>query len=203
MAKMIICSNCGRTRVHDSHGLCGSCAAVKRMKKNHYKHSIIICAICGEEKEGHAKGLCAQCYRKEHKKTWKKKIVVCKKCGKTKTHMAHGLCTSCYLTKEMLRRYRHRRESKRKEVLSTLTVEEWKTIFRLHYFSCAYCGIPLENPVQEHWIPSSRGGGYTSDNIVPACAKCNSRKRTMTGDEYKELLIKEFDYARSYDAASR
>ena len=29
---------------------------------------------------------------------------------------------------------------------------------------------------QEHFIPLSKGGGYTHNNIIPACRSCNSSK---------------------------
>lgn len=54
----------------------------------------------------------------------------------------------------------------------------------LNYFNgaCAYCGRGVSlfdrHKVlhQEHHIPLSKGGGYTSDNIVPACQSCNFSK---------------------------
>jgi NMD protein affecting ribosome stability and mRNA decay len=198
----IICLRCGRLRPHDSNGLCESCSSVERMKKNSYVRMIITCAICGEQKPHHAKGLCAKCYRREHKKTWKKKIIVCKKCKQIKEHMAHGLCVNCYLTPEMIRRYRHRRESLKRGLPRTLTLKEWNSILEKYNYSCAYCGRNDEPLTQEHWIPSSRGGGYTAQNIVPACSRCNSRKRSLTGEEYLHLLNKEKLYARANGSAS-
>lgn len=202
ITKPINCSRCGRVRQHDSHGMCKSCASIVRMGKNNYSHTTIICSICGLEKPLHAKGLCSKCYRREHKKTWKKRTIICERCGKVSDHVAHGLCTKCYLTPDKLRRYRHRRDCLKRNTEATLTNDEWYLICRLWNYSCAYCGYSLDNPVQEHWIPSSRGGGYTASNIVPACPRCNSRKRSMTGDEFKEFIVKEFNYARINDSAS-
>lgn len=192
---IIVCANCGQSKSHDSHGLCGSCASSKRIRENNYHSPVIVCSICGEQKPHHARGLCTQCYRREHKRTWKKRIIVCGKCGRTIEHIAHGLCMRCYLTPEMLRRYRHRRESIKKNLPMTLTLCEWDMILEKYNHSCAYCGrddLPL---TQEHWLPSSRGGGYTAGNIVPSCAPCNSRKRSMTGDEFIAFLEKENNYA--------
>jgi 5-methylcytosine-specific restriction endonuclease McrA len=36
---------------------------------------------------------------------------------------------------------------------------------------------------REHVTPVSRGGGYTTLNIVPSCARCNSKKGARTPDE--------------------
>lgn len=42
---------------------------------------------------------------------------------------------------------------------------------------CAYCGKD-EPLAQEHFIPLSKGGEFTINNIVPACKSCNSKKFT-------------------------
>lgn len=39
---------------------------------------------------------------------------------------------------------------------------------------CTYCGDPATTT--DHVIPRSRGGTNTKDNLVPACATCNSLK---------------------------
>lgn len=43
---------------------------------------------------------------------------------------------------------------------------------------CVYCGRVKQKPTMEHLIPLSRGGHHVAENIVPACAHCNSRRRT-------------------------
>ena len=41
---------------------------------------------------------------------------------------------------------------------------------------CAYCGA-ADRPLQKDCVlPISRGGRYTLDNVVPACASCNASK---------------------------
>jgi hypothetical protein len=78
--------------------------------------------------------------------------------------------------KEQLRRARIRSLS------ATLTDGTWKKA--LDYFGgrCAYCGRPpglWHTLAQDHYIPLSDGGGYTSGNIIPAChgtSGCNNSK---------------------------
>lgn len=42
---------------------------------------------------------------------------------------------------------------------------------------CAYCGKKLKEGFHhDHFIPFSKGGAYTPDNIVPACPSCNYSK---------------------------
>lgn len=36
--------------------------------------------------------------------------------------------------------------------------------------------------------------GYSSDNCVSCCSKCNYAKHEMTIDEYKEWLVKSYNY---------
>lgn len=56
------------------------------------------------------------------------------------------------------------------------SLSDWEVC--LDYFdnSCAYCGDKESDLEKEHFIPVSKGGGYTKDNIIPACSFCNSSK---------------------------
>lgn len=75
---------------------------------------------------------------------------------------------------------------------ATLTELEWQKILDQHNNRCHYCGQKgsSNNPLErEHKIPVSRQGGYTKENIVPACKRCNSGKYTMTDKEFKKVLV--------------
>jgi len=68
-----------------------------------------------------------------------------------------------------------RREAMKLQLVATLTVEQWEFIKQEFGNRCSYCG--KEKPLaQEHFIPLSKGGGYTAENIIPACNSCNSSK---------------------------
>ncbi len=41
---------------------------------------------------------------------------------------------------------------------------------------CAYCGAADKVLQRDCVLPISRGGRYTLDNVVPACASCNASK---------------------------
>ena len=65
--------------------------------------------------------------------------------------------------------------SQRKNLECTLTIDQWERI-KAHFDNqCAYCGRE-QSLVREHFIPTKSGGGFTQDNILPACASCNSSK---------------------------
>lgn len=80
--------------------------------------------------------------------------------------------------------FRQRRRAREKKVLHTLTSEEWNRAKVYFNNSCSYCGMTEKEHIkefnetlhQEHFIPLSRGGGYTHSNIIPACKVCNSSK---------------------------
>ena len=75
------------------------------------------------------------------------------------------------------RRARAARRRKRRvaAVVNDLTPEEWAAI-KLAWEGCAYCGA-ADGPLQRDCVMAiSRGGRYTLDNVVPACASCNASK---------------------------
>jgi 5-methylcytosine-specific restriction endonuclease McrA len=56
-----------------------------------------------------------------------------------------------------------------------LTTEQWAAL-RDKWGGCAYC-TASDRPLQRDCVQAlSRGGRYTLDNIVPACASCNASK---------------------------
>jgi 5-methylcytosine-specific restriction endonuclease McrA len=50
-----------------------------------------------------------------------------------------------------------------------------KNIFIRDGFQCQYCGSS-DSLTVDHILPQSRGGGWTWDNLVTCCAKCNNAK---------------------------
>ena len=74
------------------------------------------------------------------------------------------------------RNEKHKRRI-RKGKGSGITNQQWNELLRKHNFRCAYCGIK-DNMTIDHVVPLSKGGKHSIENIVPACAKCNSRKHT-------------------------
>lgn len=72
-------------------------------------------------------------------------------------------------------RYAKRRQRRLSRVDNDLTDSEWTALVGA-WGGCAYCrsvGPPLQ---RDCILPISRGGRYTLDNVVPACASCNASK---------------------------
>ncbi len=72
-------------------------------------------------------------------------------------------------------RYAKRRQRRLARVDNDLTPSEWAALAEA-WGGCAYCRI-TGTPLQRDCIlPISRGGRYTLENVVPACASCNASK---------------------------
>lgn len=68
-----------------------------------------------------------------------------------------------------------KRKARKKHLPATLTAEQWGYIKKYFDNKCAYCGQEADLQ-QEHFVPLSKGGEYTKDNIIPACRNCNYSK---------------------------
>ncbi len=75
------------------------------------------------------------------------------------------------------RRARAARKRKRRMDLADndLTVEQWAAL-KAAWNGCAYCGATDRRLQKDCVMAISRGGRYTIDNVVPACASCNTSK---------------------------
>lgn len=84
----------------------------------------------------------------------------------------------------------HKRHARLRALPATFTEQDW--IRALEYFNnvCAYCGNPPSESDhhqtlhKEHHIPLNRGGGFTPDNIVPACQMCNYSKHDKEPEQW-------------------
>ncbi|KAJ4979986.1 hypothetical protein NE237_010766 [Protea cynaroides] len=84
---------------------------------------------------------------------------------------------------------------KRRRVRKTLSR---KNIFYRDMFACQYCSS-RESLTIDHVLPISRGGEWEWENLVTACAKCNSRKGQKTLEEANMKLNKVPKAPKEYD----
>ena len=68
-----------------------------------------------------------------------------------------------------------KRRTLKAQLPATLTAEQWRETTQLFNNKCAYCG-ETHKLEQDHFIALTKGGGYTFDNIIPACRSCNCSK---------------------------
>ncbi len=81
---------------------------------------------------------------------------------------------------------KQRRYARQKGAEGAHSAEEWATLLAKYDHRCAYCPTPLDNMnrTRDHKVPLTRGGSNRVDNLVPACRSCNSKKGTMTHEEF-------------------
>lgn len=86
---------------------------------------------------------------------------------------------------EKIRARRHKREALKRNLPSGFSTDDWSRSLQFFHSVCAYCGNPPSmfdqyNILQEdHFVPLSKGGPYTTDNILPACQTCNLSKHNF------------------------
>ncbi|XP_062016179.1 uncharacterized protein LOC133732608 isoform X1 [Rosa rugosa] len=73
-----------------------------------------------------------------------------------------------------------------------------KNILCRDSFTCQYCSS-RENLTIDHVIPIARGGEWKWENLVTACAKCNSKKGQKTLEEACMKLMKIPKTPKDYD----
>lgn len=77
---------------------------------------------------------------------------------------------------EKRRVYWQKRYAKKMALPNAFTLQEWEDVKGQFNHACAYCGEEKEL-TQDHFIPLSKGGEYTINNIIPACISCNVSKK--------------------------
>jgi len=100
------------------------------------------------------------------------------------------LCDKCYRDRN---KYTYeKRRSRKMNLISDLTQEEWNDTLRYFEHKCAYCGIEESECfgrhhkylAQEHIVALTKGGHFTKNNIIPVCPVCNSSKGNKSLDAF-------------------
>lgn len=73
-------------------------------------------------------------------------------------------------------RYATRRRRRVARADNDLVPSEWDDLVAAWGGCCAYCGTATPALQRDCVLPISRGGRYTLENVVPACASCNASK---------------------------
>lgn len=153
--------------------------------------------------------------RKEERNNNAPKRKICSECGKEKDISEfrkranggyYGKCRKCENEKnrqyaknnpDIIRQNKviteQRRRIQAKEVKSDFTRKEWKACKEYFNNSCAYCGKKLSSLTQDHFIPLSKGGAYTKENILPVCRTCNSSKHNT---DFYEWYLKSEQFSK-------
>ncbi len=83
-----------------------------------------------------------------------------------------------------------RRHARKRGAVGSHTLSEFVALCVKARWLCHYCGGKLnkKTATEDHAIPCVRGGSDGIKNILLACSSCNSQKRAMTVEEYREWL---------------
>ena len=84
----------------------------------------------------------------------------------------------------------HKYRSRKKKLPNTLTDKQWEFCQTKFDKCCAYCGNNAKLTV-EHFIPVSKSGELTINNIIPICKRCNSSKNNK---DFFDWYPKQFFY---------
>jgi hypothetical protein len=88
--------------------------------------------------------------------------------------------------------YSHKRRAIAKQLPSNFTIKQWKECKESFNSCCAYCGKPMKRLEQDHFIPLTKQGDYTKNNIIPACRHCNASK---SNKYFEDWYIKQEFYS--------
>ena len=95
--------------------------------------------------------------------------------------------------KEVYNINEQKRRAKRNLLECSLTKEQWENTKKQFDNKCCYCG--KKSPLaMEHFVALSKGGEYTSNNIIPCCKSCNSSK---SNKDFFEWYPKHESYSKS------
>lgn len=76
-----------------------------------------------------------------------------------------------------------KRNALKKQLPNSFTDQDWQKTLEYFNHKCVYCGSS-ERLEQDHFIPITKNGGYTPNNIVPACKTCNLRKYNYSPEQW-------------------
>lgn len=194
----IQCEECFKVvkLTHSNTKFCsGSCRNKNRKRTKTIKQR---CQFCNEEFERHARQkFCTfKCstekkkqdrINRERKESKKRKSIVrqCQHCkadfyshARNKVYCTKNCSVYAYKKrhKDKIANNVQRRRNKAKGLEHSLTDIQWDFIIREFSGGCAYCGEKSDLE-RDHFIPISKSGEFTINNIIPSCKKCNISKR--------------------------
>jgi len=73
-------------------------------------------------------------------------------------------------------------------IVISFTQEHFQLQLDIQQGKCFYCEEPMQKPTLDHFISLADGGSHTPANIVLACKSCNSRKGTLSPQQFFQKL---------------
>lgn len=143
--------------------------------------------------------VCTVEYDEESDTVWERRLAVIRELELVEAYEAARKIMLLWGGREAVRVNSNRDRTRKLGLAHDLTLAQWRELIRAYGSKCAYCGTVVWTPFMEHILPVSRGGGTTMANVVPACCRCNTRKRNMLIGELRHkypLMFREFAASR-------
>lgn len=111
-------------------------------------------------------------------------VTLCSKCAKLDAAKRGGETRRKFTPEQMAVRNKmseYKQNAKKRNIMFKLSHDEFKSVVSR---PCRYCGINANIGVDR----LDNSVGYTYQNSVPCCEKCNYAKRDMTESEFLSLM---------------
>lgn len=182
---LVLCSGCNKDKPHRAKGLCASCYQKTWSAKNpehdrEYSRAYYWTHL--DQKRAYQRS-----YRRNNQDLVREFGVAYRSANRDR--LREKRLTWRAANPDTVRAAWQRRRSRKRDLPATLTAEQWQAIKVAFKHRCAYCGAKNVNLTQDHVTPLSKGGGYVIQNIVPACAQCNSRKGNRPAPKTVQMLM--------------
>lgn len=149
----------------------------------------MLCTYAGCGRQSLVKGMCQKHYQKKYEKE-NPDYVEKKKAATRAWYRRNPSKTSAHRMSPKARFANFRKCAQNRKLEVTVSFDEFCSLIIL---PCFYCGGSL--PPQGSGIDRINSDtGYVNGNVRPCCGSCNTAKNTMTENQFKEWVLKVFNY---------
>lgn len=184
MNKFILCKDCGTIVETNTYNrkYCSGCYTIRRRKLNldtYYRHRDT--ALESKRKYHAANREKETEYMRRYRETHREQIREYNQQSYRRLYLKNP---------EMYIIRKHQRRT-----LGYIGVKQIAALANKQEHCCYYCRAPFFNGTLhyeyhiEHKTPVSRGGNNDISNIVLACPECNTRKGTLTAEEFAQVTV--------------
>lgn len=175
-----MCKDCGGSSICEhsrQRSRCKDCGGSSICRHNRVRGT---CKECGGSsicEHGRRRSACKECgggsicEHARHKR-------YCKECGGAQFCKHNRRREHCSICNPVAAFNLYKRESARRNLAFTITVDEFKSIVG---WPCLYCGESETPRGVDRWDNSV---GYEFDNCRPCCGVCNRMKGTLSGRQF-------------------
>lgn len=167
---------------------------------------MIICCKCKKEKTGNHAGYCKLCYNEYQRNHYLKNIEKNRARSlkwnkenyskvKANIYRLRKENPEHYLSyakewknrnKEKVSLWDKNKRHKRRDAKggSTIYIQEWRDLLAKYKNKCHWCEKKFKKLTMDHYVPLSKGGSHSIENIVPSCLSCNCSKQDSDPVKY-------------------